>query len=230
IDIPVVAVCGGWSGYLLLEKIYNKTPSTTGQILSLKANNVNSFDRSGMYGYNESMDKYSYYPFYAAFPLPFIFFLTENNMRHDFPKLAFLYLEAMSITGVIGCTATYTVDRYRPYAYDTGTSMAKKVSPNAKNSFMAGHVEVIACSVFFIAETYAVYYPESNAKWVFFTLAGAATAGMGYMRLVGGMHFPSDIILGAVTGGLSGVLVPYFHKHKIIKNTNLSFIPFSSNT
>jgi membrane-associated phospholipid phosphatase len=150
-------------------------------------------------------------------------------MRSDFPKLAFLYLETMSVTGLIGTSATYFVNQYRPYVYTPGTSMDLKMNQNSKNSFFAGHVEIIATSTFFISEVYSGYYPESKIKWLFFGIAGAATAGMGYMRLEAGMHFPSDILLGAGVGTLSGIMVPYLHNHKLIKNPALSFMPYSGN-
>jgi len=225
-DISIAAGCAAWSGYLLTTQIYSKGPSTEQQILSLNINSIDPIDRIGVYPYNEHLDKTSYYPFYTAIPLPLVFFLTGNDMRSDFPKLTFLYLETLSITGMIGTSATYFVNQYRPYAYTAQTSMDKKLTQNAKNSFFAGHVEIIATSTFFISEVYSNYYPDSKIKWLFFTAAGLATAGMGYMRLEAGMHFPSDILLGAVVGASSGILVPYFHNHKIIKNTNLTFMPF----
>jgi len=43
-----------------------------------------------------------------------------------------------------------------------------------------------------------------------------------------GEHFPSDIALGAAAGTLSGILVPYFHKHKIFNSNKVSLSPFSS--
>ncbi|HTA28327.1 MAG TPA: phosphatase PAP2 family protein [Bacteroidia bacterium] len=226
VDIPIVAVCGGWSGYLLLTQIYSKGPSTQQQIMSLDINSINPIDRMAVYPYNASLDKNSYYPFYAAFPLPLVFFLTGNNMRSDFPKLAFLYLETLSVTGLFGTSATNFVNQYRPYAYTSSTSIEQKVSQNSKNSFYAGHVEIIATSTFFLSEVYSSYYPESKIKWLFFVLSGAATAGMGYARITAGMHFPSDVLLGAGVGASSGILVPYFHNHKIIKNSDLSFAPY----
>jgi len=227
-DIPIVLGCTAWSIFAF-TKIYNKPPSTSAQILNLNANNIDPIDRSAIYPYNENLDKKSYYPFYAAFPLPLVFFLTGNDMRSDFPKLAYLYLETLSVTGLVGTSATYFVNQYRPYTYTSSTSMSQKMNQNAENSFFAGHVEVIATSTFFISEVYADYYPDSKVKWLFFGLSGVATAGMGYMRIVGGMHFLSDVFLGAGVGALSGILVPYFHSHKLIKNTNLSFMPFLGN-
>jgi len=229
VDVPIVAIGGGWSGYLLVDKLYKKSPSTQEQILSLTSANINAFDRRWVYPYNATLDKNSYYPFYGCLALPVILPLTGNDMRNDYFKLCFLYLETLSVTGIFGTTSTYLVDRYRPYVYDANTPIDTKLSPNAKNSFYAGHVEIVAVSTFFISEVYAGYYPESKMKWVFFTMAGLATAGMGCVRIAAGMHFPSDVLLGAATGTLSGIFVPYFHKHKVIKDPAFSFNLYEAN-
>ena len=159
-------------------------------------------------------------------PLPFIFFLTGQDMRNDFWKLSFLYWETFSVEGLLGTSATYFVDRYRPFVYSSQTAMDKRIDENSKNSFFAGHVEVVATSTFFISKVYSDYYPDSKIKWVFYTVATAATAGMGYLRYQSGEHFPSDIFLGAATGALTGILVPHFHKHQLIKDHDLSMNPF----
>jgi membrane-associated phospholipid phosphatase len=229
VDIPIIAVCGGWAGYMLTQ-IYSKGPSTTQQILSLNINSIDPLDRLAVYPYNEKMDKMSYYPFYTAFPLPMVLALTGKRMRNDFLKIGFLYLESLSVTGFLGGSATYFVNQYRPYAYTLGTTMGQKMSQNAKNAFYAGHVEVIGVSTFFISEIYAGYYPESKIKWLFFVLAGAATAGMGYVRIDAGMHFPSDVLLGGCAGAASGIMIPYFHNHKILRNSGLALSPFGSAT
>jgi membrane-associated phospholipid phosphatase len=226
-DIPITIIGAGWSGYLLTTQIYSKGPSTQQQILSLDVNSINPIDRMNIYPYNAYLDKTSYYPFYAAIPLPLLFYLTGNDMRSDYPKLTFLYLETLSVTGMIGVSSTYFVNQYRPYAYTSGTSLEQREVQNAKNSFFAGHVEIVATSTFFISEVYSSYYPDSKIKWLFFGLAGAATAGMGYVRIRAGMHFTSDVILGAGVGAASGILVPFFHNHKVIKNPALSFEPYS---
>jgi membrane-associated phospholipid phosphatase len=155
-------------------------------------------------------------------------FLVKDDTRHDFWKLTFLYWEALSITGLFGAGAPFFIDRYRPYAYDiTGeTSMEQRQVQNAKNSAFSGHVEVIATTTFFIAKVYSDYFPET--KLMAFGLASLATGGMAYLRLTGGMHFPSDIVIGTAIGTLSGILVPHFHKYRLIKNPSMSIIPYSS--
>jgi membrane-associated phospholipid phosphatase len=47
------------------------------------------------------------------------------------------------------------------------------------------------------------------------------------MRHRAGQHFPSDILLGITQGTLTGILVPHFHKNKLIKDPNLSLMPYS---
>jgi len=227
IDIPIVVAGTGWSVYAF-SKLYTKGASTEAEILSLRTSDINAFDRSAVRPYSKSIDRVSYYPFYIAMPLPFVFLLTGKKTRSDFLELSFLYWETMSVTGLFGTGATYFVDRYRPYTYNNETPMDQRRVQNSKNSFYSGHVEVVAASTFFIAKVYADYYPNSKMKWVFYGVATAATAGMGYLRYEGGMHFPSDILLGSAMGALAGILVPHFHKHKLIRNPDLSIMPYTN--
>ena len=226
VDIPVFAVGAGWSAYAF-TKIYSKEHSSEETILSLDINDINGFDRWAVRPYDEAIDKASYYPFYASTLLPFLF-LTGKETSKDFFKLSFLYLEAMSITGFFYTGSVYITNRYRPYAYSSETEMPQRTRGGAKNSFYAGHVALVATSTFFMAKVYGDYHPDSKAKWVFYTIAGAATGTTAYMRHAAGQHFPSDILLGISQGTLTGILVPHFHKNKIIKDPNLSIMPYTN--
>lgn len=226
VDIPIVAVGAGWSLYAFTQ-IYSKTPSTQEEILELNVNDINSFDRRAVRPFDESIDKASYIPFFAVMPMPFVF-LTGKNTSKDFFKLTFLYLEAMSITGFLYTGTTYFNDRYRPYAYSSESTMDQRTRGGAKNSFYAGHVALVATSTFFGAKVYADYHPDSKIKWLFYSLAGATTATVAAMRYQAGQHFPTDLIVGTVQGTLTGILVPHFHKHKIIKDPNLSLFPYTN--
>ena len=224
IDVPIIVVGTGWSLYAF-TKIYVKGHSSEQTILDLKISNVNSLDRWAVYSYDEHLDKVSYYPFYAAMPFPLLI-LAQKSTRKDFFRIMYLYWEAMAVTGLIGTNATFHVDRYRPYAYRSETAMDRREGSLAKNSFYAGHVQVVAVPTFFFAKVFADYNPDSKIKWVFYGVASAATATTAYMRVRGGMHFPTDVFLGATLGALTGILVPQFHKTKDGKPAKLSLIPF----
>ena len=219
-----MAVGTVWSLYNF-TRIYKKPAPTDAQIHNLNTNSINGFDRWAVNPYSSSIDKFSYYPFYAAMPLP-VLFLLKDETRKDFWKLGFLYWEALSVTGLFGTSATWFVDRYRPFTYSNSTSLADRESHQPKNSFYAGHVQIVSVSTFFTAKVFSDYYPDS--KYIGYGIATVATASMAYMRLKAGMHFPSDILIGAAMGAASGILVPELHKHKLLNNSGMSITPFSN--
>jgi len=226
VDVPLTAINAAWTLYAFTI-IYSKPLSDPEKVLSLNKNDINWFDRWAVRPYSPHLDKLAYIPFNASMALPLVF-LIPGKTRKDFFKLTFLYLEAMSITGLLYTSSTYLVDRYRPYVYSSGTTMDQRINGGGKNSFYAGHPALVATSLFFGAKVLADYYPDSKFKWLFYTIAGGTTALTAYWRHRGGMHFPSDLLLGVAQGTLTGILVPHFHKHKIVKDPNLSLLPYSN--
>ena len=212
VDVPIIVV-GGVATLYSFTIIYTKKSTPVATIQALNKNNIPSFDRWATQFHDPAMDKASYYPFYAAMPLPLILLL-DKKISKDAGRIGVLYLEAFALTGTVYAGAVYSVDRYRPDVYNTSLPMSYRTDGNFRNSFFAGHVAVMSTSTFFIAKVFDDYHPESNWKWVIYGGAAAATIGMGYMRLEAGKHFPSDILLGAVVGTASGLLTPTLHKNK----------------
>jgi membrane-associated phospholipid phosphatase len=173
------------------------------------------------------VDKASYLPFYAAVPYPVLFLALDKKMRKDYLELSFLYLQAMTITGVLYTSGVHYFPRLRPLVYDTKSPMEERQSSNSRNAFFAGHVALVATSTFFMAQVFADYHPDSHLKWVMYGAAGVATAATAYMRHEAGEHFPSDILVGTAVGTLSGLLVPRLHKCKLIRNKKISLIPYA---
>ena len=223
VDVPLTITGVGWSLYGF-SKIYNKDTSTTEQILAFNRNDVSRFNRTAIDQYSQSAFNTANIFFYGSMPLPLVL-LFDKKIRPDLFKVLFLYIEAMGITGILYTSAAYIHDKYRPYAYNAA-ALDRRKRGGAKNSFYAGHVALVGTSTFFIAKTYADYHPDSKIKWLLYTAASAATATTGYLRYKAGEHFPTDIILGAGLGTLTGILVPHFHKNKLIRNPHLSIEPF----
>ena len=223
IDIPLTITGVAWSLYGF-TKIYNKDTSTTAQILALNRNNVSRFNRSAIDQYSQKAFDASNVFFYGAMPLPLVL-MVDQKIRQDAFKVLFLYMEAMGVTGIFYTSAAYIHDKYRPYAYNPQAPIDRRKRGGAKNSFYAGHVALVGTSVFYVAQTYAAYHPHSKVRWLFYTMASAATAATGYLRYKAGEHFPTDVLLGVGMGTLSGILVPHFHKNRLIKNPALSIAP-----
>jgi membrane-associated phospholipid phosphatase len=224
VDIPLTAITTSVTLFGF-SKIYNKERLTVEEVESLDPRNVNRFDRSATRQYNESFSRFGDYLFYGSMPLPVLFFV-DKKMRKDFIKLATLYLEAMGVTGISYVSAVYFGDRYRPYTYNDAVPMDFKLRGGSRNSFFAGHPALVGTSTFFMATAYADYHPESKVKWLFYTLASAATLTTTLARYYGGRHFPSDLIIGTTLGPLSGILIPKLHKNKDLRKRKTTVLPF----
>lgn len=220
-DIPIIAIGTGWSLYAF-TKIYSKDKSSEEKILSLDKNDIPSFDRHGADVFHPKANETGDILFYGSMPLPVILML-DKEIRKDGLKIAILYLESMSITGLLYTGSVYLSDRYRPYAYNPNVPLSKRTRGGAKNSFFAGHVALVGTSTFFVAKVLNDYHPDSKVKWLPFALASLATGTTAYLRYRGGEHFLSDIILGTAVGVLTGILVPHVHKNKNITDRRLSF-------
>lgn len=225
VDIPVTTIGAGWSLYAF-TRIYSKDPSTKEQILALNKNDINGFDRWGADVYSHSAASTSDFFFYGSMPLPLVL-LADKEIRKDAAKIGFLYLEAMSVTGLLYTGSVYLTDRYRPLAYNPEVSLEERMRGGSKNSFFAGHVALVATSTFFTAKVFSDYHPDSKLKYLLYGAAVVGTAGTAYLRHAGGKHFPSDILIGTAVGTLSGILVPHFHKNPLLKNQRLSITPFT---
>lgn len=230
IDLPIIAAGTAFSlhGFSV---IYNKPSTPEEHILSLRKSDINGFDRRAANNYDENADKVSDYLFYGAIPAPLLYMIADGKVRKQFGSVFLVWWETMAVTGVYYTGAAYVVDRYRPLAYNPNAPMHERTSGNAKNSFIGGHPAQVGSSLFFVAKVYSDFHPESNAKWVFYSVAGAATAATAYLRFKAGKHFPSDLIAGSIMGPLTGILIPHFHKNKLFKkHPNLSIRPFTGSS
>lgn len=229
VDIPLVAVTAGWSGFAF-SKIYSKDPSTEEEIRNLDRKNIPKIDRWAAGMSSDNADANSNYLFYGSIPVPFALFL-DKKIRQDAAKISYLYLEAMSITGLFYTGTVFLVDRYRPETYDTTIAVEDRLSGNYKDAFLAGHPALVATSLFFTAKVFADYNPDSPWKYVIYGAAIAGTGATAYFRHIAGKHFPTDLLTGVTLGTACGILVPQLHKFKKSKSPNLGFIPyFDGNT
>ncbi len=223
VDIPVTAVGAIWSGFAF-SKIYDKPESSVADIAALNKDDLNKLDRWAAGMHNENADANSNYLFYGSIPLPFLL-LADKKIRHDAPKIGFMYLESMAITGLLYTGGDYFIDRYRPETYRTDKTPAEKTGGNYRNAFFAGHVALVGTATFFMAKIYNDYHPHNGFKYVVWGVAIAATGTTAYLRHIAGKHFPTDIAVGTAIGVLSGVLVPELHKNKKFTDRGLGLSP-----
>jgi membrane-associated phospholipid phosphatase len=106
---------------------------------------------------------------------------------------------------------TIAAGRPRPFLYGEKAPLSNRNSADAGLSFLSSHAAVsfaIATSTFM---TMRRLHPHAKATWAVMGVGGAIAAFVGAARVMGGMHFISDSVGGAIVGASLGVLVPSLH-------------------
>lgn len=226
VDIPLTLATAGATLYGF-QLIYNKDASSSEAVANLDKKNVNGFDRWAAGMHSEKAANASDLFFYGSMAAPFLL-LADRDIRGDAAKIAFLYLETLSVTGIFYTGAPALFDRYRPLTYSKDVPIQARISGNNRNSFFAGHVALVGTTTFFAAKVFSDYHPNSKLRPYLWTAAALATGTTAYLRHAAGKHFPSDILVGLGVGVGSGILVPQFHKVRLIKNEAVSLFPYTT--
>lgn len=136
--------------------------------------------------------------------------IAERSSRTRAYEIAFVALTLLLSRGLIAETIRFFYNRPRPFVAltDVVTLIAKHP---AEPSFPSGHATL------FFAFVAAYYLLGHHRGWghVLF----AATALMGIARVIAGVHYPSDILVGAAIGIGSAYVVGRYLLRKKISNS-----------
>lgn len=195
-------------------------------VLSLDADRVPAFDRSALRidptGQDRALTSSDLLlNISAATPL---LLMIDRRVRREWLSLAVLYAESALLTGGIQTLTNTALPRYRPITYIPSATMDQRTDYRNVNSFYSGHTANTAVATFFMAKVIDDLHPELGRKrWIVYGVALMPTALVGYYRIQGGKHFPSDVVIGALMGAAGGVLVPHLHRHT--RTERLSVVP-----
>jgi membrane-associated phospholipid phosphatase len=106
---------------------------------------------------------------------------------------------------------TLTAGRPRPFLYGDKAPLSARNGADAGLSFVSGH----AVAAFAIATSSFVAMgrlrPGTKAAWIVLGVGGALGTFVATARVMGGMHFITDAVGGAVVGASVGLLIPSLH-------------------
>lgn len=218
-ELPYLATGLGTfgAGYFIKTQI----PAFTATDLeTLTPTNVNKFDRIATKHYSTSVGSNSNVILIGSFATPALFLLNKKS-RSSFGSIAAMYGEAGSITIGLTFLTKSIIRRTRPFVYNSEVAQSLKLKPNARISFFSGHTSMTAVNTFFAAKVFSDLYPNSQWKPLVWGVAALIPAGMGFMRVAAGKHFPTDVITGYVIGAGIGILVPHLHRNRKGEKRNL---------
>lgn len=210
IDIPVASIGIAGAGYGLYKR-FQKPDSDSATIMGLTTDKMKRWDKGATETYNKG--RVSDALFVLGVTSPWVLY-SDKQINQDKNQITMMYIQTVGLSAAGYALTAGTVDKYRPYAYNSNAPMKRRMSSHAKNSFYCGHPSVMAAGSFFTAKVYSDYYPKSKTSYALWSYAAASTVACGYLRYKGGYHFPSDIVIGMATGTAIGILVPTLHKNR----------------
>jgi len=106
---------------------------------------------------------------------------------------------------------TLAAGRPRPFLYGEKAPLSDRNSADAGLSFLSSHAVAsfaIASSTFV---TMRRLHPRSKTPWVVLGVGSAIATFVASARVLGGLHFITDSVGGAIVGTSVGVLIPSLH-------------------
>jgi len=119
-----------------------------------------------------------------------------------------LYIgEATIAAAIISTSLKYSIDRERPF--EKYPNEIEKASDAGSPSFPSGHTS----SAFSTATSLSIAFP----KWYVIVPSYAWASSVAYSRMHLGVHYPSDVLAGAIIGSGSAYLTYYLNKKLLNK-------------
>ena len=211
------------AGNHFLSKMTVPDPTT------LNSNTVNNIDSFACKYYSKKMSYFSDNTKDATTVLLALTFLPHFKKINRDNILTFvsdivLFLETESI--IVGMTkcAKGLSKRPRPFVYNSSLSLEKRRKKDSYESFWSGHASLAFATAVFTGYVYQNRHPGSRLivpVWICGISCATATS---IFRIRSGNHFPSDVIVGAAVGSLTGWFIPRMHKenHTISLTTNVA--------
>jgi membrane-associated phospholipid phosphatase len=119
--------------------------------------------------------------------------------------------EASLASVAVGSMIALAVKRPRPFLYGDKAPANVRLTSDAGLSFVSSHATVSFAILTSTVLAMHRLHPRSRAPWIVLAVGGAAASFVGVARVLGGMHFITDIVGGSVVGASIGVLLPALH-------------------
>jgi membrane-associated phospholipid phosphatase len=134
-------------------------------------------------------------PMLIAEPLTvFVFGMIKKN--DTLKRKSYVICASLLTAGAISTGMKYVFNRERPFV--TYPFITKKIEAGSP-SFPSGHTS----AAFSIAASLSFAFP----KWYVIAPSFLWAAGVGYSRMELGVHYPSDVLVGALVGAASSWLM-----------------------
>jgi membrane-associated phospholipid phosphatase len=172
------------------------------------ASEVPRIDQVALGKHNQAVDSLSTATTLLAVAAPVVVDALDVGFSRPLAEDMVVYAEVLTISGTATELAKYVVQRPRPYVYGS-TSQSVIDASSSYVSFFSGHTTTTFAALTSLTMTVSLRHGPQAWLWVVTALVGTSVA---IERVAAGQHFPTDVMMGAVVGVGTGLLIPWLHE------------------
>jgi membrane-associated phospholipid phosphatase len=205
IDLPILAV-----GLVFAEARLVRSQQAYCAPLCTDRNNLNVIDRTTAGYWSPGWQTASDYGLYAVGVGAAALIFADEGLLPGLNDSVVVAESALAATAVASIM-TLAAGRPRPFLYGDKAPLSNRTSADAGLSFLSSHAALSFAMATSTLVTMRRLHPGSKLTWIVAGVGGAIATFVATARVLGGMHFITDVVGGAVVGTSVGVLVPSLH-------------------
>ena len=124
---------------------------------------------------------------------------------------AVVVAESALAATAVASVLTLAAGRPRPFLYGDKAPASARNGADAGLSYLSSHAALSFAIATSTLVTMRRLHPHSRANWIVLGVGGAIASFVATARVLGGMHFITDVVGGSVVGMSLGVIVPSLH-------------------
>jgi hypothetical protein len=127
-----------------------------------------------------------------------------------FANTELIYGETLSLNIFLHSLVKFAVRRPRPFTYQL-PPRAHCATKDCDVSFYSGHASTAFAAAVAGSYLFAESAPDRGSRYAMWGFELALASATANLRVRGGMHYYSDVLVGALVGSGVGVLIPVLH-------------------
>ena len=179
-------------------------PLTETSILALNKLDINGFDRIACTQWNKNIAHVSDGVAIGS-GLIYLYYVIRPDTRSSAMNIGSVAFQSLMLSQALS-------NSFKPYMYNPDVDMAEKRKQDGRMSFFSAHTSTVSALCFSFAFAHQTYLDKNKSNTAIWVGAFTLPAVEGLLRVKAGKHFPSDVIVGYLTGLGTSYLMHRLHK------------------